>query len=102
MYIYVLKYGTVPDFQTVLKKNTKMLTPQKQVEKTSSYMSELGLVEGKDFKVADGPSDTICIQMNTGYNLKSYKPGLEQHLKGSGYKLQLSTASLYVRQRKTA
>lgn len=78
------------------------LTPEKQVKKTTEYMSELGLVENKDFKVADGPGGLICIQMNTGYNLGSYRRGLEQHLNGSGYKLQLSTASLFVRQKKIA
>ena len=86
---------------------------QKQIEpytimspattKIKKYMSEfLILVDGKDFRVADGPGNRVCVDMNTGYDLRHYRKGLEDQLKDTGHSLQLKNETLHVRAKKIA
>lgn len=71
--------------------------------KVSEYMSKfLGLKQDKDFRVADGPGNRVCVQMNTGHNLGSYRKGLEQQLVNSDHTLQLTSTQLHVREKKIA
>lgn len=71
--------------------------------KIKKYMSEfLILTESKDFRVADGPGQRVCVEMNTGYDLKRYRAGLEQQLKDTGHVLQLNNTTLHVREKKIA
>jgi hypothetical protein len=69
-------------------------------KKMESYMTDLGLVNGKDFKVSNGPGDRVDVQMNHGHMIQSYRNGLEQVLRETGYTLQLTSALLYVRDKK--
>jgi hypothetical protein len=76
-------------------------TTQNPVEKMTSYMKDLGLVEGRDFTVSEGHGNRVCVKMNDGHNLGSYKQGLTQVLNDTGYTLELSRAILFVREKKT-
>ena len=69
-------------------------------EKMTQHMLDLGLVEDRDFKVSEGHINRVCVKMNEGHPLRSYRRGLEQVLKGTGYTLELSSAPLFVRERK--
>jgi hypothetical protein len=71
--------------------------------KIKDYMSKfLGLINDKDFRVADGPGQRICVDMNTGHDLRHYRRGLEDQLKGSNHTLQLKNETLHVRVKKLA
>ncbi len=71
--------------------------------KIKKYMSEfLTLIDNKDFRVADGPGQRVCVDMNTGYDLRNYRKGLEDQLKGTSYTLQLKNETLHVRVKKLA
>ena len=71
--------------------------------KIKKYMSDfLTLIEGKDFRVADGPGQRICVDMNIGYDLRHYRKGLEDQLKDTGHSLQLKNETLHVRVKKLA
>ena len=92
---------------TVFFKNTQKHEPYNRMSnaatKIKKYMSEfLTLIDGKDFRVADGPGQRVCVDMNTGYDLRHYRKGLENELKGTGHILQLKNETLHVRPKKIA
>lgn len=88
--------------------NSQTAPPMSQVAneyvpKIIAFMKGLGLIENKDFTVGTtgrGDKHSINVKLNTGYEVKHYRPSVQQQLKDTGLALNMENDSLHVRERK--